>query len=145
MNGTNKQHFPDILNPFAALIQSGIEIRSALADACQQLELALENEAAKRRTARELRQMYDEAEAEFLAEATFNANGSNAEKRKAEVDAALVKARQSGKLARLWAQATAAAYDADDAKAALEQAAKRFRATEAAADLTAAMLRAAMG
>ena len=37
----SKQHFPDILNPFAALIESGIEIRSALADACRNLELAL--------------------------------------------------------------------------------------------------------
>lgn len=142
MNGNNR--YPDILNPFAELIQSGIEIRGALAESVQQLELALESEAAKRRTARELRQMYEEAEAEFLAEAMPTLTGKNAESRKAELDATLVKARNVGPLARLWAQANAAAYDADDAKTGLDQCAKRFRAVECAADLTAAMLRAAM-
>ena len=141
----NGQHFPEVLNPYAALLNSAHEVRNALGESVTNLELALENEAAKRRTAKELRSMYDEAETEFLAEAVFAADAKNAEGRKAQVDAALVKARQSGKLARLWAQANAAAYDADDAKVGLEQAAKRFRATEAAADLTAAMLRAAMG
>ena len=139
----NGQHFPEVLNPYAALLNSAHEVRNALGESVTNLELALENEAAKRRTAKELRSMYDEAETEFLAEAVFAADAKNAEGRKAQVDAALVKARQSGKLARLWAQANAAAYDADDAKVGLEQAAKRFRATEAAADLTAAMLRAA--
>ena len=141
----NGQHFPEVLNPYAALLNSAHEVRNALGESVTNLELALENEAAKRRTAKELRSMYDEAETEFLAEAVFAADAKNAEGRKAQVDAALVKARQSGKLARLWAQANAAAYDADDAKVGLEQAAKRFRATEAAADLTSAMLRAAMG
>ena len=141
----NGQHFPEVLNPYAALLNSAHEVRNALGESVTNLELALENEAAKRRTAKELRSMYDEAEAEFLAEAVFAADAKNAEGRKAQVDAALVKARQSGKLARLWAQANAAAYDADDAKTALEQAGKRFRATEAASDLTAAMLRAEMG
>ena len=133
----------NVLNPFAELIQSGVEIRNALADACQNIELAIANEAQARRVAKEIRQMYDEAEAEFVAEANFAATGSNAEKRKAEVDAALVKARRDGKLARLWAQANAAAYTHEDTKSALAQMEKRFRATEAAADLTAAMLRAA--
>jgi len=60
------------------------------------------------------------------------------------VPAELVKARQTGNLAKLWAMMNAAAYEAEDAKMALEQAAKRFRAVEAAADLTAAMLKAAV-
>jgi hypothetical protein len=135
--------YNDILNPFAEIIASGLEIRQALADSAQQLNLALENEAAERRTAKELKTMYDEAEVEFTVEANAAATGSNAEKRKAEVEAALVKARQSGPLSRLWAQANAAAYNAADAKIGLDQCANRFRATEAAAELTAAMLRAA--
>lgn len=138
MNGYN-----NVLNPFAELIQSGIEIRNALAESVRDLELAIANEAQARRVAKELRQMYDEAEAEFVAEATFAADAKNAEGRKAQVDAALVKARRDGKLARLWAQANAAAYTHEDTKSALAQMEKRFRATEAAADLTAAMLRAA--
>ena len=52
-------------------------------------------------------------------------------------------ARRDGTLANLWAQANAAAYDVEDAKVGLEQCAKSFRATEAAADLTAAILSAA--
>jgi hypothetical protein len=51
--------------------------------------------------------------------------------------------RSTGTLAAAWARMNAASYEADDAKMALEQASKRFRATESAADLTAAMLRAA--
>jgi hypothetical protein len=141
MNG-NTQH-TDILNPFKALIDSGIEIRNALADSVQQLNLAVENEAAKRRTAKEMRQMYEEAEAEFVAETLPTCDAKNAEGRKAQLDAALVAARTNGPLSRLWSQANAAAYDADDAKVGLEQTAKVYRATEAAAELTAAMLRAA--
>jgi len=86
--------------------------------------------------------MYDEAESEFTAEALPACDAKNAEGRKAQLDALLVKARQSGPLARLWAQANAAAYDAADAKIGLDQCVNRFRATEAAAELTAAMLRA---
>ena len=133
----------DILNPFAELIASGLEIRKALADSVTQLELALENEAAMRRTAKELRTAYEEAESEFVAETLPACDAKNAEGRKAQLDAALVAARSKGQLARLWAQANAAAYDADDAKVGLEQCAKTYRATEAAAELTAAMLRAA--
>lgn len=138
MNGFN-----NVLNPYAELIASAVEIRNALADAAQNLELAIANEGQARRVAKESRTMYDEAEAEFVAEATFAADAKNAEGRKAQVDAALVKARRDGKLARLWEQANAAAYTHEDTKAALEQMSKRFRAVEAAADLTAAMLRAA--
>jgi hypothetical protein len=134
----------DILNPFATQIAAAAEIRNALGDACQQLELAIANEAQARRVAKEVRQMYDEAETEFAVEATAAATGSNAEKRKAEVDAALVKARRDGQLARLWAASNAAAYNHEDTKSALSQMEKRFRATEAAAELTAAMLRAAV-
>jgi len=135
--------YTDILNPFAELIASGVEIRNALADSVQQLNLAVENEAAKRRTAKELRQMYEEAEAEFVAETLPACDAKNAEGRKAQLDAALVAARNNGPLSRLWAASTAAAYDADDAKVGLDQCAKTYRATEAAAELTAAMLRAA--
>jgi hypothetical protein len=127
----------------AALIETAINIREALGSSVTQLGLAIENEAAKRRTAKELRQMYDEAEAEFVAEVLPTCDAKNAEGRKAQLDAALVAARRDGTLANLWAQANAAAYDAEDAKVGLEQCSKTYRATEAAAELTAAMLRAA--
>jgi len=135
--------YSDILNPFAEIIASGLDIRTALADSVRQLNLALENDATKRRTAKELRQMYEEAEAEFIAEALPACDAKNAEGRKAQLDAMLVKARNDGPLSQLWAAANAATYDADDAKVGLEQCAKTYRATEAAAELTAAILHAA--
>lgn len=135
----------DILSPFAQMIASAAQIRDALADSVHQLNLAVENEAFKRRTAKELRQMYEEAEAEFIAEImpALALEAKNAEGRKALLDAALVSARRDGPLARLWAASNAAGYDAEDAKVGLEQCAKSYRAVEAAAELTAAMLRAA--
>mgnify|MGYP000908910908 CR=1 FL=1 len=142
MNGTNGTPAPATV-ALAPLIASAISIRDSLTEAVTQLNLALENESDKRRTAKELRQMYDEAEAEFTAETLPTCDAKNAEGRKAQLDAALVAARRDGPLTRLWAQATAAAYDAEDAKVGLEQCAKSFRGVEAAAELTAAMLRAA--
>ena len=127
---------------FGETIISAASIRDALSDTVRDLNMAMENEAAKRRTAKELRQMYDEAEAEFVAETLPACDAKNAEGRKAQLDAALIQARRSGTLARLWSQSTAAAYDAENAKTGLDQCAKMFRATEAAAELTAAMLRA---
>ena len=142
MNGTNGKTTTDILNPFAELIASGMDIRNALHESVMQLNLAVENEAAKRRTAKELRQSYEEAEAEFVAETLPNCDAKNAEGRKAQLDAALVAARRDGPLAAKWAQANAAAYDAEDAKVGLDTCAKTFHATEAAANLTAAILNA---
>ena len=133
----------DILNPFNQLIQSGVEIRDTLSTAVRDLELAIEAELVKRRTAKELTTICEEIEAEFTAEVFAGMTATNDKGRKAELDAALVKARRDGVLARPWAQMNAARYDLEEAEAAKEQAAKRFRATEAAAELTAAMLRAA--
>jgi len=142
MNGTNGSTSTTAV-ALAPLIAGAISIRDSLTTAVTQLNLAMENESDKRRTAKELRQMYDEAEAEFVAEVLPTCDAKNAEGRKAQLDAALVAARRDGTLANLWAQANAAAYDAEDAKVGLEQCAKSFRATEAAADLTAAILNAA--
>ena len=141
MNGTNDTT-PTIAQTLAPLIASGIDIRNALHENVQQLNLAIEYEAAKRRTAKELRASYEEAEAEFVAEVMPNLTGKNAESRKAELDAALVAARRDGPLAAKWAQMNAAAYDAEDAKVGLDTCAKSFHATEAAANLTAAILNA---
>lgn len=139
MNGTNT----DILNPFSQMIADAADIRNALREAVGNLELAIEAEAAARRTAKEAKEGYDATEVEFVAETLPACDAKNAEGRKAQLDAALVAARNAGTLAGPWARMNAAAYAWDDAKMALEQAAKRFRATESAADLTAAMLRAA--
>ena len=131
------------INPLTGLLDVASGVFSALGEAVTNLELALEADVSARRTAREAKDAYQDSESEFAAEALFAANGKNAEQRKAEVDVALVKARTSGPLAYRWQQMNAARNDADNAAMTLEQCSKRFRATEAAADLTAAMLKAA--
>ena len=140
-NGTNGTNTTAV-TAFDALVNSAIDIRDAIHSSVQQLNLAIEYEAAKRRTAKELKQAYDEAEAEFTAEAFTHITGGNAESRKAQLEAALVAARRDGTLAKSWAQANAPAYDAEDAKVGLDTCAKTFHATEAAANLTAAILNA---
>ena len=149
MNGTNI----DILNPFATMIADAADIRDALRESVGNLELAIEAEATARRTAKEARESYEAAEAEFEAEAmnrdrsVTNGDGKakspTVDQIKALVKAELTQARSTGTLAAAWTRMNAASYEAEDAKMALEQASKRFRATESAADLTAAMLRAA--
>ena len=141
MNGTNSKNTTAV-TAFDALVNSGIDIRNALHEAVTQLNLAVENEATMRRTAKELRNTYEEAETEFVAETLPGCDAKNAEGRKAQLDAALVAARRDGALAAKWALANTAAYDAEDAKVGLEQCSKTYRATEAAAELTAAMLNA---
>lgn len=106
------------------------------------LQLALEADAAKRRIAKEARQNYEAAEAEFIAEIYPTLPGSNKESREAAKDAFIVKARTTGTLARAWSLMNAAAYDAEDAKTALEQEQTAFSAVKHAADLVGSILKA---
>lgn len=148
MNGTST-----IPAALAALIETAISIREALGSSVTQLELAIENEATKRRTAKEAREAYEADLAEWEAEAwnrdrsVVNGDGKakfpTVDQIKTLVASEQVAAQRTGVLAKSLAMANAAAYDHEEAKAALEQCAKRFRATEAAADLTAAILNAA--
>jgi len=137
----------------AALIETAINIREALGSSVTQLELAIENEAAKRRTAKEVREAYEADLAEWEAEAwnrdrsVVNGDGKpkspTVDQIKTLVASERVAAQRTGPLAKSLAISNAAAYDHEDARAALEQCVKRFRATEAASDLTAAILNAA--
>ena len=131
------------VNPLTGLLDMASNVFGALSEAISNLELALEADAKARRTMKEANQIYQDGEAEITAEVMFGGKGTNKEQRMAEVDVALVKARTSGPLVYKWQQMNAARNDADNAAMTLEQCSKRFRATEAAADLTAAMLKAA--
>lgn len=141
------------INPLNALLNSAESIREALGESIDNLELAIEKEATARRVAKETRENYDAIVAEWDAEAmnrdrsVTNGDGKpkspTVDQIKALVAAERVVAQRQGVLAKPLAMMNAAGYDHEDAKMALEQASKRFRATEAAADLTAAMLRAA--
>ncbi len=152
MNGTNDKT-PTAAQALAPLIATALSIRDALYGSMTQLELAIESEATKRRTAKEARDTYEADLAEWEAEAwnrdrsVVNGDGKakspTVDQIKASVAAERVTAQRTGVLAKSLAMANAAAYDHEEAKAALEQCTKRFRATEAAADLTAAILNAA--
>jgi len=151
-NGTNGTNTTSV-TAFDALVNSAIDIRDALNGSVQQLNLAIENEATKRRTAKEVREAYEADLAEWEAEAwnrdrsVVNGDGKpkspTVDQIKTLVASERVAAQRTGPLAKSLAMSNAAAYDHEDAKAALEQCVKRFRATEAASDLTAAILNAA--
>lgn len=126
-------------------IEEARDTRSKIVQSAYDLSLALEREAQARRIAGEAKRDYEALESEVSAEAMFAADAKNAEGRKAQVDVALVRSRQSGVLAQPYARMVAADYEAQDAKMALEQMAKHFKAIEIAADLSASILRAVAG
>lgn len=124
------------------LIRDAETIRQALSDTARDLNLALERDAAARRVHAETKQSYGDAEAEIIFELVHSADGKNAEQRKAQVDIGLIRSRNDGALRSLWGRMVNAQYDAESAKVALEQMLRRYRAVEAAAELTTAMLHA---
>ena len=125
------------------MISTAEQIRDSLPVLARDLELAMEREQLTRRAAADAKRDYEDAEAEIRFEAIHTAEGKNAEQRSAAVDVAMIRARADGALRVLWGRMLAAQAEADAAKLASDQMARRFRATEAAADLTAAMLKAA--
>lgn len=124
------------------LVQEAMNISQVINRNETNLRMALEAEAQTRQAEKEARQAYEAAEAEVTFETMFNANGKNAETRKAEVEAALVAARRDGDLAGVWATLNAAIVEHEGAEMALEQMKVSFRAVSTAAELQAAMLRA---
>ena len=131
----------DFKSELASVIVDARNLNGALDDATQDLRMAIEADAKARRALKEMRQVYDDAEAEVSAEVLFNATGKNGETRKAELDAALVAARRNGVLARPWAMKLAAEQEADDAAIALKQAETQFSGVKHAADLVGNILR----
>lgn len=125
------------------MIRTAEQIRDSLPVLARDLELAMERESLTRAAYVTAKRDYEDAEAEIAFELVHTADGRNAEARKAQVDIGLIRARADGALRTLWGRMLAAQADADAAKLACDQMARRFRATEAAADLTAAMLKAA--
>jgi shikimate kinase len=123
-----------------------MDIVGSLSEAVSNLELAIEQEHVTRRAAKEATGAYDDAETEWTYDqmtAPTNGERITVDVRKAQIAAALVKARQSNGLARPYAAMNQAKYAAEDARMALDQAEKRYSATRAVAELTAAMLNAA--
>lgn len=124
------------------LIADGRRVSAAVGETAGRLEAAMLKESDAKRSAVEAKQAYTDAEAETRYEAIINANGKNAEARSAEVDRALIQARNAGALAADWRRLNAAQRDHDAAKMALEQAVVAHKATCIVAELQSAMLRA---
>lgn len=129
------------------MIDDGYAVRNALADDAQQLRLAREMRQMALQNYLKAKQDYADAEAEFVAEYTYTSEdygaAKNEKQREVLRDAALVRARQAGYLATVWRVLNDAKVTFDNADMAFEQAADSFKASRAAAELTAAALRAA--
>jgi hypothetical protein len=121
-------------------------IRGALAENARDYELAIEAESLAVQQHKIASQNYDDAEAEFLSilYADGRIDGKTAEIRKAQADAALVSERHSGHLHLLWRMLLDAENAMVNAKMTREQFGIRYGATKHAADLTAAILLAAV-
>lgn len=124
------------------LIEEAQRIASNVDATATALENAMRAEADAKRTGIEAKQAYEDAEAESRYEAMLNANGSNAEIRKAGVERTLMAARNGGELAGTWRYMLAAQGHHETARVALDMAIMRYKATCIVADLQAAMLRA---
>lgn len=132
-------------SPLQAMVQDGEEILRNLDENARNLELAIEQKFVAGRRCAEIEQTYKELESEFLVELIFDDNGpmkgaKNAEHRSIVQDAALVKARQSGKLAPAWNMLNRAKTEQVNAQMAYEQMEVRYKAIRAAGDLRAAIL-----
>lgn len=134
------------VNPLATLIEEAAQIRNFLGDSITALESAIEADHAARRLAKQLEAEYNDIETEWtysqMAAPVPEGTKVTVDQRKAQVAAALVKAKANG-LGKPWRNAQSAKYASEDAAMTLEQASKRFSATRTAAELTAAILIAA--
>lgn len=124
------------------MVDDADSVKAQLFAAERDLALAMERELTSRQMYAGLKQSYQDAEAEIAFELQMNADGKNAEQRKAQVDIGLIRARNEGPLTGAWRRMIGAQNEADAAKLALDQMARRYRAIETVADLTTAQLRA---
>ena len=142
----------DFKSELGSVIVDARSINSALADATQDLRLAIELNAKARRVADEAKANYEAIEAEWEAEAWAkdrsipNGDGKTAKPTvdaiKAAIAAEKVKAQRQGVLAKPWAMLNAATYEAKDAAMALEQAEAQFSGVKYAANFVGEILRA---
>jgi len=122
------------------LVEEAAGIRQDMKECLRALEVEVIHDVAARRTVAVAKQAYQDAEAQAMFGIVINADGKNAEIRKAQIDAALMDARNDV-LRATWAEYQAAIEVAESAKAALEMDARHFRALESMAELISASLR----
>lgn len=137
----------DTRNPYSETIRNAENLQASLHNICTDFELAIEQRQLAIQAYTTAKQAYEEQEAEFLFELSMTdeyQKGKNAEIRKLVQDMALIKARNNiGPLRMAWEVLNQATNVRDNAELAYSQMDARFKAVRVAAELQAAMLRAA--
>lgn len=133
-----------VFNPTLTVVESAKQMLGHLSESVGNFELVIEQKSTLLSAYLEAKAAYDEAEAEFLFDLSFNdenyAKAKNAEAREIVKDYALVQARQSGKLRQAWKILCDAQNSKDATQMTFEQCDARFKATRIACELQAAML-----
>lgn len=134
-------------SPLNDAVADGYNVRNHLNQDAMTMRLTLEQKQVAQQAYTSAKRAYEDAEAEWLADFTWNDDAyrtaKNAEQREILKDAALVKARRSGALAQPWRILGDCDLMHQNAVLAYEQADVAFKAVRIAAELTSSLLRAA--
>ena len=139
----------DTRNPYAETIRNAENLQVSLHNICTDFELSIEQRQLAIQAYTTAQRAYQEQESEFLFELSVDPNSILAGVAKTSKqyewakDSALIKARNNGPLRMAWGALNQATKVRDNAELAYSQMDARFKAVRVAAELQAAMLRAA--
>jgi hypothetical protein len=133
-------------NPYAKNIENAENLQVSLHNIATDFESVIERKHVAVQAYTAAQRAYEDQEAEFLFSISMTdpyQKGKNAETRKMIQDLALIKARNAGPLRMAWGALNQATNVKESADLAFVQAEAKFKAVRVAAELQAAMLRAA--
>lgn len=133
-------------NPYEETIRNAENLQVSLHNIATDFENAIERKHVAVQAYTTAQRAYDDQEAEFLFDLSLTdeyQKGKNAETRKMIQDLALIKARNTGPLRTAWGALNQATNVKESADLAFIQMEAKFKAVRVAAELQAAMLRAA--
>lgn len=133
-------------NPYEETIRNAENLQVSLHNIATDFENAIERKHVAVQAHTTAQRVYEDQEAEFLFELSMTdeyQKGKNAETRKMIQDLALIKARNTGPLRQAWAALNQATNVKESTDLAFVQMEAKFKAVRVAAELQAAMLRAA--
>lgn len=133
-------------NPYEETIRNAENLQISLHNIATDFENAIERKHVAVQAYTTAQRAYEDQEVEFLFELSMTdeyQKGKNAETRKMIQDLALIKARNTGPLRQAWAALNQATNVKESADLAFVQMEAKFKAVRVAAELQAAMLRAA--
>lgn len=133
-------------NPYAQTIENAENLQVSLHNIATEFENAIERRHVAVQASTAAQRAYEDQEVEFLFELSLTDDyqkGKNAETRKMVQDLALIKARNTGPLRQAWNALNQATNVKESADLAFVQMEVKFKAVRIAAELQAAILRAA--